>query len=813
LINNPPISPARQPESLRRRIAVGALLLMVLMSTILTFLAWRNAQHAADEAFDRLLGASALSISDSIRVEDERMEVELPQAALAMLGIRSDARIFYRVANSAGELIAGSVTLGIGLPLAETVDPVFLNGDFRGEKVRLAITGRSFERGWANVVVAETLEARHLLRWQLFFPSIAALLMITLVALGVIWFGIKRAFRPLARIEDELRQRAPADLQPLAAKPPREVSHLVEALDDFMMRLQGTLDLVRSTASHAAHEVRTPIAAIRAQAAAALVEKNPKEIQARLRRIEANAETAGQIVNQIMADAFVQHRLGTKEAVRIDMLDLCHEVIDRLDPQFQPVVRLALEPGQASPCLVMGDAVAVREVIRNLVDNALKYAPDGLVEVNLGRRDAFWQIEVADCGPGIPVEDHEMVMNRFARGKDVQSVPGAGIGLDIVRQVAQTYGGTFALLNRKEGGLSATFRLRAVSSLVAIFGLVALLMLSVTPGLAQTAASPATSPQNRPVKNLMIMASPDSGLLQRLTDSFIEKHPDVRVQIQRVQPSLIPTTFRGNILSQTIPDLVISHVADLQVELVNDGLAAPVLAQNIKLLPDWAMWRRELVTFGLDHGTIIVRRSTMPEAELPGTRLDLARLLERLNPQFRGRVATYDIGNNSLALLLASQESRFSSSFWRLVRAMGASETRLFWTSDEIISALLNTEIDVAYNLLRADIAPLQNDGRFAVLPTKDYLLALPRTLFIPKKANAPGLANAFIDYTLSRDGQAIVAASGSLPILANAGGPSSNAALQNFHPVTLGPGLLAIRHTHTRSQFLETWLQLMLTR
>ena len=360
-------------KSIRRRIAVGAFVLMAVLSAALTFFAHENAKKAADEAFDRIIGASALSIADGIRAESDRITVELPQAALAMLGLRSEARVFYRVTDPTGALISGQVTLGLNLPYATDAEPQFSNGEFRGSPVRLAITGRYFDTGWANVIVAETLESRQALAMKLFWPPVIALMTITLLALALIWFGVRFAFRPLARIEDELRLRTSTDLHPIASDAPLEVSQLVSALDDFMARLQGTLDRIRNTASHAAHEVRTPIAVIRAQAVAALNETDLSLAKGRLRRIEANAEAAGQIVNQILVDASVQHRIGTFEPQSFNLHVLCCEVIDRLDPLLQAAV--CLEAINASPedCLVIGDPVAIREAIRNLVDNALKY--------------------------------------------------------------------------------------------------------------------------------------------------------------------------------------------------------------------------------------------------------------------------------------------------------------------------------------------------------------------------------------------------------------------------------------------------------
>ncbi len=459
------MSPAR-PQSIRRRVTVTAVLLLGLLSAALLTSAWRSASHAADEAFDRVIGASALSIADNLRIGDGRIEVEIPQAALAMIGLKSRSRVFYRIVDASGNLIAGTVTLGLDLASATGPDPVFSTGSFRGTPVRFAMAGRYIDRGWVSVIVAETLESRSELAWRLFFPSLAAVSIVLLIAIALIVAGLRRAFRPLAVIEEELRLRAPTDLTAIASPAPREVGGLVGALDDFMQRLQGTLDRVQNYASHAAHEVRTPIAAIRAQATAALSEKSLAGARERLRRIEANAVAAGQIVNQMLLDATVQHRIGTRTAMEVDLAALCNEVIDRLDPLLQPAVKLEIQGSGEEPALVSGDPVAIREAIRNLVDNALKYAPSGLVTIVVAPTATSWRIDVADCGPGIPEESMARMTERFARGEGASGIAGAGLGLHIVRQVAEAYGGLLELANRPEGGLSArlSFRKAAASS-------------------------------------------------------------------------------------------------------------------------------------------------------------------------------------------------------------------------------------------------------------------------------------------------------------------------------------------------------------
>ncbi len=791
--------PAVQPgESIRSRVTATAFMLLGILSAALLAAAWVSATRAADEAFDRVIGASALSIADSLRVNEGRVTIEIPQAALAMIGLQSEARVFYRIADPAGATIAGQVILGLDLPRAASADPVFSTGLFRGTPVRFAVVGRYFDSGWASAIVAETLESRSAATWRLFFPSLAAVLIVFAISMMLIFFGIRRAFRPLALIEEELRLRTPDKLSPIATAAPREVSGLVGALDDFMRRLAETLDRVQNYASHAAHEVRTPIAAIRVQAAAARSETTLVGVRRRLQRVEANAEAAGQIVNQLLLDASMQHRLGTQGARAIDLAALCREVIDRLDPLLRPAVRLAVEAGDGEACRASGDFVAVREAVRNLVDNALKYAPQGLIDIRIRSDGDHWRIEVSDSGPGIPEADMARMTERFSRGSDVAEVAGAGLGLHIVRKVAEAYGGSLALANRPGGGLAAILSFRKLALLLLLAA-----VLGATPSGAPRAQS----------SELRLLAGIDRGLLDPLLAAFQLARPDIRVTIDRVDPQLALTRIQSQAALGSSPDLVIGHAADVLVEMVNDGYASTGLKPLAPLVPRWSSWRDELFSFAFDEGVFVYRKAAFPETDLPGSRTELVRLLDRLGDRLRNRVGTLDVGNNGTAFLLASQEARLSTSYWRLIRAFGFVETRIYWSTAEMVSALLTDEIDIAYNAVSSELGALRSDDRFAILRAEDVRLVYPHAAFMPRQARAVDAALAFMRFVLSETGQAMIERSGGTRLDGERYRSTGGGRGPPVQPVALGPGLLALRDLHTRSTLMETWLQIILTR
>ncbi|WP_241064469.1 sensor histidine kinase [Achromobacter xylosoxidans] len=298
--------------SIRRRVfTLGAALLACALIGLVFFLR-DYAQRAAEQAFDRLLAASALTIAGSVQIEDNGVTVEPPVSSLAMLS--GSERVFYEARASNGRLITGYADLAPGLPLAQSATPVFAYLRYHDEPVRVATVGRlvsaSQHAGWVTVRVAETLGSREELADEILGRSVLPLIVVSLVALGLLWFGVQRAFAPLAVVEGELRHRAPDDLAPLVTPVPTEVRRLVEALNAFMQRLSGIMDTLNTLVADAAHQVRTPLASLRAQAEVALDETDPKRLHERLGRIHQNATHASQLINQLLMDATITHRLG-----------------------------------------------------------------------------------------------------------------------------------------------------------------------------------------------------------------------------------------------------------------------------------------------------------------------------------------------------------------------------------------------------------------------------------------------------------------------------------------------------------------------
>jgi len=451
----------RQQTSIKRDILLGAFLLLAALGVGLFVYVRNFSLNAADTAFDRVLTASALSIAESIRVEEGHLTLELPLASLQILGAARETRAFYAVRAPDHSLVTGYADLPDPKAGKNAPNPQIFDSDYSNAPVRVSIVRRYIDfgekSGWVSVTVAETREARAQLAAVILKNSFAPIALALLVICLLIPKGLNRAWAPLVVLENELSQRLPTDLTPIPTSVPREVAPLVSSLNVFMQRLDGVLSTLRGIAVETTHEIRTPLASIRALAEVAASEQDVGLLRSYVRRILANTVDATRIVNQLLAEAALAHHIETSTNPRCDFLELYLEAIERLPTHNLQRCRLTDLSTAHEDFLVCGAPLAFRELIDNLLDNALKYAPGGTIDVDLRTSSAGSTIEfdVADRGPGIPDGEKALVMERFQRGSTGADVTGTGLGLNIARSAASAAGGDLSLLGRPGGGLIA----------------------------------------------------------------------------------------------------------------------------------------------------------------------------------------------------------------------------------------------------------------------------------------------------------------------------------------------------------------------
>jgi len=310
------------------------------------------------------------------------------------------------------------------------------------------------------VQIAQPMSARRELAASMALRTIMPLLAVLPFLAILIWFTIARGLKPLDRVAAAVARRSPTLLEPLPETDlPREVQPLVGALNDLLSRLSHTLDAQRAFVADAAHELRTPLTAVHLQAQLAERATTAAESAAALAELKGGLERATRLVEQLLTLAREEPGVSEVPPASVDLAALAREVIADL-ASLAGAKGIDLGLSSTSASTIKGDADALRTLISNLVDNAIRYTPaGGRVDVALADDADSVVLTVRDSGPGIAVEDRERVFDRFYRGSGAGGIRGSGLGLAIVKRIAERHGAGVELGTGIDGrGLGVTVR-------------------------------------------------------------------------------------------------------------------------------------------------------------------------------------------------------------------------------------------------------------------------------------------------------------------------------------------------------------------
>lgn len=278
---------------------------------------------------------------------------------------------------------------------------------------------------------------------------------------ALIWASVRWGLAPLHRVAGAVARRAPSDTEPLSANDaPRETLPLVTALNELFVRIASVRERDRRFAADAAHELRTPLAAIRTHAEVALAARDRQECQEALQGVLAGTERATQLVVQLLALARIDAAALAGSLAPVELVAILRSVMaDYAQQAMSKGVEIALALGDEAQSVVSGNAELLAVLVRNLVDNALRHTPvGGQITLTVTRRDDELVLTVDDTGPGIPIGLRTWVRDRFFRSGPSGS--GAGLGLSIVDAIAALHGGTVELSDGPDGpGLRVTVKL------------------------------------------------------------------------------------------------------------------------------------------------------------------------------------------------------------------------------------------------------------------------------------------------------------------------------------------------------------------
>ena len=439
--------PSKPPVSLRRTLLVRLLMPLIPLLLAGVAVAFYMSYHFVNQAYNRSLFRATLSLADQVMVVDGRVMVDLPQAAFDILEYDRDDWIYYKVTGPHGEFVTGYSDL----PPPPVAKPVagrhyYYRARYNGKDISVAAFYLPLEgttaHGMALVQVAETTIKREHVAEEIMIGMVLPQLLMVILATLMVWRGVSRGISPLEKLRQQILARSHRDLSPLnIADSPNEVMPILLAMNGLISRLEQAMSQQQRFVADASHQLRTPLSGLKAQAAIALKEESPEQLHHALQQIQAGSTNLAHTVNQLLSLARLEPETGAGiETETLDLVELARETTRTWVPAaLTKEIDLGFESGPET-LPVQGNTALLRELLSNLIDNALRYTPNnGRVTVTVGLLNGNMpELAVEDDGPGIPIEHRERVFQRFFRILGTGE-SGCGLGLSIVQEIARRH--------------------------------------------------------------------------------------------------------------------------------------------------------------------------------------------------------------------------------------------------------------------------------------------------------------------------------------------------------------------------------------
>jgi two-component system sensor histidine kinase TctE len=388
--------------------------------------------------YDGELAEIARELILHVRADAAQTGFDLSSAAERTLLLDQYDQVYYAVHGGHGRVIAGRPDLPYVPVPAGTLG--FSDASYAGAPVRIAVLSRTIADRTVVIEVAETTVKRTLLAHKLLLGFALPQVGLILLAALLVWFGVARGLSPLEHLRRAVASRSHLDMSTIEAQGvPGEVQPLVAAVNDLMRRLAGVLDFQARFIADTAHQLRTPVAGLKAHIEVALREQTLGQTRAALAHLYTSAERLSRLVGQLLSLARNEpHSARTENFAPLDFNKLAFDTTaEWVAHAYKKGIDLGFE-GADREVPVRGDATRLTELINNLVDNAIRYTPaGGRVTVHV-RPEPRPRLVISDDGPRIPVEERERVFERFHRLLGTHA-EGSGLGLAIVRDIASLH--------------------------------------------------------------------------------------------------------------------------------------------------------------------------------------------------------------------------------------------------------------------------------------------------------------------------------------------------------------------------------------
>lgn len=452
----------RRPPELRRQLLAWLLVPLFVLLVVDTLLSYGVALEFSRRAYDRSLVEIARELSLHLRRDASGVTLDLPEEARKILLEDADDHIYHAVghagtASLAGDAIPAPATAARGDRSESYYDAVVAGAAVRVVELRTGASGAGVPP--AIVRVAETLNRRNLLAREILLAVVLPQALLLLVAGVIVWVGVAHGLAPIERLRRAIAARSHRDWSPVAVDDvPGEVRPLLEAINELVARLDQALTLQSRFIADAAHQLKTPITVIKANLELALREEDPQRARQSVDAAHAGLERLSRIVSQLLSLARNEPDDNPLRRSVFSALDLNAVALESASTWVPAAMKRHIDLGfEAAPGAVpiRGDAARLREMLDNLIDNAVRYTQEG-GHVTVRVEPAPPTVHVDDDGPRIPAEEREAIFGRFHRLLGDRS-GGTGLGLAIAQEIARAHGATITLSD-DDDGIGNTFR-------------------------------------------------------------------------------------------------------------------------------------------------------------------------------------------------------------------------------------------------------------------------------------------------------------------------------------------------------------------
>ncbi|SEG48067.1 ATP-binding protein [Marinobacterium lutimaris] len=443
-------------RSIRQTLTISLLSVGLLAGLTTATLAYLAAKDEAEELFDAQMAQMARLV-EQLAPDDDSLPLVIMNEEEWIPAHPYEEQLSYRIVSNAGKVLIASPSF------PEWIDQQPVDGyrdlDHPVENWRIfTLIG---EQGQNHIQVVQSDKARTEIATKIALTNTLPILVFLPLLCLAIWWQIGRSLKPLVTLSEEVSERSSGHLNPVRLQEvPSEINGLVRALNRMLQRLKLSFERERRFTADAAHELRTPLAALQIHCENLFADLKDEQSRGSTEQILSGLKRMNRIVEQLLHLSRLDPQERLPDRAPLNLTELCRELIG---DQIPFAIARRIDLGLTAPdedLQASGHALYLSILLRNLVDNALRYTPqEGEVTLELEQLEGKIRVSVIDSGPGLSDEQKQRVFERFYRGRNKSD--GSGLGLSIANQIAELHGSEIELLDRQDGkaGLVARFTL------------------------------------------------------------------------------------------------------------------------------------------------------------------------------------------------------------------------------------------------------------------------------------------------------------------------------------------------------------------